>query len=626
MHRTGAIVLLPFVALVLLPHAAADDTLPPTLRVIADDDYTIQASVGTNASFAWTLVNVGPVSLDGNVTVSTSSPEYTARVEPASFSLARDEIATIYANVTIPFKPRSPTVDVEVLVTLLDGRHAHLTARVAATAPVQIVDLFTAFLAIGAIIFIGFFATVVFERTKVPDLIFLIALGLFLGPILGTFFAVQLIPLSLLELATPYFAAVALMIILFDGGLNLNLRQVVSRAGVSLVHTVLTWFGTVFVVTLLSMTVLGFPLWVGVLLGTVLGGTSGAVVIGVVRGMTIREDTKTILVLESTITDVLSVIGALTVLGILRGGGTLAGTIGGLLTAFSVALLLGAIAGILWLRVMRSMVGRPFGFMLTIAALFILYAGTEVLGGSGGMAALVFGLILGNHRAIGRVLKIKEGFRLDESFKRFQSEISFGIRTFFFVFLGFSFTFPFAATWSVRSTLPVVSFLNDTFWLVLLAIVLIFLGIWGVRVFATGVTVRVHPESAEDRTAIRTVMGRGLAAAVLASLPFAIPAFTDPADPAYTSYHGAMAGFETPFLTIAFLIILLTVIATTIGVVAGERRRAVLSRVPPSAMEDLGWRMTEELKAVQKELDSMEKGRDKEQRRIEQRPRAKRRD
>src|SRR3970282_152800 len=192
-----------------------------------------------------------------------------------------------------------------------------------------------------------------------------------------------------------------------------------------------------------AMMLLGYPFWVGVLLGSVLGGTSGAVVIGVVRGMSIREDSRTILVLESTITDVLCIIGALTVISILRGGGTLTGTIGGIAAAFLVALGLGVIAGLLWLRVLSGMQGKPFGFMITVAALFLLYAGTEFLGGSGGMAALVFGLVLGNHRQIAKVLKVKAPFRVDDSFKQFHSEISFGIRTFFFVFLGFSFTLPF---------------------------------------------------------------------------------------------------------------------------------------------------------------------------------------
>src|SRR3970282_2983319 len=105
------------------------------------------------------------------------------------------------------------------------------------------------------------------------------------------------------------------------------------------------WFGSVFVVTIVRMPLLGTPPLVGVLLGAILGGTSSAIVIGLVRGMSMSEDSRTILVLESTITDVLCIIGALTVIGVLSGRGTLGETIGDIAAAFLVALVLGAVAG-----------------------------------------------------------------------------------------------------------------------------------------------------------------------------------------------------------------------------------------------------------------------------------------
>lgn len=602
MRRAGVIVLLPlFVLLVLTPLAAADDTLPPDLRVIANDEYTREIRVAESGSFAWSLVNVGNTSVNVTAFANVSASEYGLRVEPGRATLGPGEIVTFYANVTVPATPTTPTADIDVTIVLDDGRHVHLDATVTARVELQLIDLITAFLAIGAIIFIGFFATLVFERTKVPDLVFLILLGLILGPILVTFFSISLVPVNLLKLATPYFAALALMIILFDGGLNLNIRQVVSSAGITVFHTAVTWTVTVALVTLLAVFLLGYPLWVGVLLGTVIGGTSGAVVIAVVRGMSIKEDTRTILVLESTITDVLCIVGALAVIGILQGGGTLSGTLGGLLTTFSVALLLGFVTGVLWLRVLSGMQGKPFGFMITIAALFILYAGTEFLGGSGGVAALVFGLILGNHKEVGRALRIKEAFKIDEQFKQFESEISFVVRTFFFVFLGFTFTLPFAANWAVETDLPVFSVLNNTFWLVLLAIALMIAGIYVVRLITSMMTTLLHPESRPDRSAMTAMMGRGLAAAVLASLPFAIGVFTDPTNPDYLRYHSAMAPYEVQFLTIAFLVILLTVLATSIGVVASERRR-VPEGFGKAATASLGEVMQEQTRQAKKDL------------------------
>lgn len=584
MRVSGAVLLLCGVALVLgSPGAVADDTFPLDLRIVANDTYAKSAPVRENASFVWSLVNLGPATYNITVSGNISSSDYVLFLFPANTSIGQGEVLDIRVNVTVPGRPRVSEAIAEILVRLDGGRHMHLRATVVAGSPLRFVDLGTAFLAVGAIIFIGFLASLVFERTKVPDLLFLIVLGLFLGPILGTFFGISLVPLNLLKLATPYLAALALMIILFDGGMNLNVRQVVSRAGVSVVHTAITFFGSVFVTAMVAILLLGYPLLVAVLLGAILGGTSGAIVIGLVRGMSMSEDTRTILVLEATITDVLCIIGALTVIGVLSGGGTLGETIGDIAAAFLVALAVGVVAGLLWLRVLSNMQRKPFGFMITIAALFILYAGTEVLGGSGGMAALTFGLILGNHRQIaaslakGRRLsgltKMWNPLLVDDSFKQFHSEITFAVRTFFFVFLGFSFTLPFAVDWKVRSPIPGVSLLDNTFALILLGVTLIFLGIWAVRAMASRVTVRLHRESRNDRRAISIVMGRGLAAAVLASLPFAVSAFSDPGNPAYGLYHNSMAPYETQFLTITFLVILMTVVTTSVGVIAFERHK-----------------------------------------------------
>lgn len=54
-------------------------------------------------------------------------------------------------------------------------------------------------------IFIGFLSTLLFEKTRVPDVLILITLGLVVGPFLG--------------------------LILFDGGLDLRYNEVVRKFG-----------------------------------------------------------------------------------------------------------------------------------------------------------------------------------------------------------------------------------------------------------------------------------------------------------------------------------------------------------------------------------------------------------
>ena len=103
------------------------------------------------------------------------------------------------------------------------GRLAGLAGGNNTTSPAGSVGVLTAFLAIGGIIAIGFAAGLIFDRTRVPDLLILIFLGVLLGPVSTAFFGVSFVPSNVLEFLTPYFTAVALMIILFDGGLNLRL-------------------------------------------------------------------------------------------------------------------------------------------------------------------------------------------------------------------------------------------------------------------------------------------------------------------------------------------------------------------------------------------------------------------
>src|SRR3990172_10318424 len=75
MRPTGAVVLLFGVAFLLGSLVAvADDTFPSDLRIVANDEYTKQASVGQNASFVWALVNVGPPAYNATPPAGASSP------------------------------------------------------------------------------------------------------------------------------------------------------------------------------------------------------------------------------------------------------------------------------------------------------------------------------------------------------------------------------------------------------------------------------------------------------------------------------------------------------------------------------------------------------------------------
>jgi len=114
-------------------------------------------------------------------------------------------------------------------------------------------------------------------------------------------------------------------------------------------------------------------------------------------------------------------------------------TASAIMARFAVGIVLGFVAGMLWAKILSIIGKQEYTYMLTIAALILFYAGSEILGGSGALAALIFGLVLGNYEEIRKISGSKTDLScvgILETVKSFQEEIAFLVRAFFFVFLG----------------------------------------------------------------------------------------------------------------------------------------------------------------------------------------------
>lgn len=403
-------------------------------------------------------------------------------------------------------------------------------------------DVPTAFALFGAIIVVGFLGAMMFQRLKIPDILLLIFLGMFIGPIMN-FLGFKLFSKETLLPYTSYFASVALLVILFEGGLYLNFDKVLQTIGIASFFTVSIFILNLIVTTILFIVLFHASLAVGLLFGAICGGTSGAIVVPLVSRLSVKEESKVMLTLESVLTDVLCVVLVIAVLqyillGTLDTGASLSTAARQIASAFSVAIVIGLFAGILWLWVLKKLVGKPYAFMMTIAMLFLLYAFTEIAGGNGAMSGLVFGMVLGNKEEITRIFKIKTEFVLDNRIKEFEGEVSFFVRTFFFVYLGVMFSFE-----------------NITLWI--LGSIIILIAIYmGVRLLVTYVTVSWKKELTCDWQILATMLPRGLAAAVLATLP--------------ASYN--IQGTEI-FVGLVFLVILFTNIIPTAAAFIFERKK-----------------------------------------------------
>ncbi len=390
----------------------------------------------------------------------------------------------------------------------------------------------TTFLILGGIIVAGFFSQLFFQKTKIPDVILLLLLGVLMGPVFGVVQAEPLVPMM------AFIGALALIILTFDGGLNLNFFKVLTELSKATIFTLLIFTLSTLATAAFATIVLEWQFIHGLLLGVVIGGSSAGIVLPIMQQLTTSEEAKTILKLESVISDALCVVGAITILQIIASDAlNISEALHGLSSNFSIAVVIAMIFGLVWIGALRQFYGKSLGYLLTLAVVFLLYGFVEYVGGNGVIAALVFGVILGNAGEIAQMLRMQGDFLIDRSIKAFQTEVSFFVKTFFFVYLGLIFNLD-----ALNSTTVIVSF-----------------GIVAALLFARYVGVKIFTDlnkSLEDSRIILTSMfPRGLAAAVLASLPFT------------QGIH--LEGFAD----IVFLVIILTNVVATIGAFIYERSR-----------------------------------------------------
>jgi cell volume regulation protein A len=92
------------------------------------------------------------------------------------------------------------------------------------------------------------------------------------------------------------------------------------------------------------------------------------------------------------------------------------------------------VVGFGWAKAVSRRDQPAFAFMTSVSLALLLYAvGEGVLGGNGGLASFVFGLVLGSRRILAAPHPGRPGSRGLQDFHR---ELVFLLRTFFFVYLG----------------------------------------------------------------------------------------------------------------------------------------------------------------------------------------------
>ena len=352
-----------------------------------------------------------------------------------------------------------------------------------------------AFLLAGIILCLGFLGDYLFRRTNIPDVLILIFLGFLIGPVF------KIIDPAVLAPITQLFASLALLIILFDSGLHLNLFKTLQDSPIAVLLAFLGEFISMILVALFTMFMFNWNLTNGLLLGAIIGGTSSAIVIPLVSRMEINGKISRILSLESVFTDAIVVVVGITLLQLVTATQTeneLSMIASGIASQFSVGIVVGIILGIIWLRILRAIKGSLYDDVLTLGILLLFYSIVESLKGSGAIFALTFGLVLTNGRLIYKMLRLKKPAEASKIMKKFHSQISFLIRTFFFVYLGL-----------------IISFQN--IYLILYGTILTLILLFG-RFITVLIASIKNPLLKENRKILTIIFPRGLAAAILAQM------------------------------------------------------------------------------------------------------------
>lgn len=411
-----------------------------------------------------------------------------------------------------------------------------------------------AFLVIAGIILIGYFGVLFFKKTKISEIIILLLVGLLIGPIstaLGFEFLDE-IALANFENFLPYFASFALIMILFEGGLHLNFFKTIKALPGTLTFALSVFLSSMILAVGLFWLfgfagLVEFNLLLALFIAAVVGGTSSAVIVPVVMNTSAKEETKTLLMLESALTDIFCVITAVAIAQIfLIGTVDIAIISEGIFSNFSIGVLLGFIFGIIWLKILSALSSHSYSYLTTLAALLIVYSIVEFVGGNGAIAVLLFGIVLGNSEDITGMLRLTRR-SLNTNIRHFQRELSFLIKTFFFVYLGMLFKLDYVS--------------GDV---ILISISLLILIILSRKIIST-ILSKFKKVFETDKDLLTWMSARGLAAAVLVSLPISMGLDKLP-NTVFTTQ------VLSQITAIAFFIILLTNLATTFGIFNYEKK------------------------------------------------------
>jgi len=274
--------------------------------------------------------------------------------------------------------------------------------------------------ALGILILAGVFSRAFLKMTGISDVFLLMLLGVAAGALLpgDAVLGLQGIMLPL--------GAVALLMIMLEEGMLIpfeNLHRHVHKAFLFGAASFLLSFS---LGASLAYFIAGFPLLLSLLIGAMFASVAPELLSGFLSSIGTSETVKGIGEIEAVFSEALSVILSLTIISamLVKAAFPISDLPFQIAFIFLLSLALGGVFAAAW-KAIFSKIEHENMHLLVIGLAALLYALAGAMGANGVISVFAFAFLLGNtsHSSIGEV-------------RRFQSEIGFFLRTFFFIYLG----------------------------------------------------------------------------------------------------------------------------------------------------------------------------------------------
>ncbi len=261
-------------------------------------------------------------------------------------------------------------------------------------------------IALGAVLLLGALGDVLFQRTGVPDLLFLMLAGLLLGPGLG------LVQRSDLDAIAPHVASVALVFGALEAGGKLKLAaaprpwgRAALLAGIAFAGTVALVVPVAMIASAAGLLVTSFGLGDALILGASLGCSAATLSIPAMGRGRLDVATQGLLEGEYAIGSALGLVTVAIALDVMTASGDGVGAVlVSVLQSVAIGLAIGLVAGVGWSLFLRAVRSSEHAFALTFAALLIVFATARITRADALLAVLAFSLATSHADAVAQRL------------------------------------------------------------------------------------------------------------------------------------------------------------------------------------------------------------------------------